>query len=146
MHTVKQDRNPWRPLISVDFDGVLHQYDGIWSPGRITGDPVPGAIKWLVGLYCEDRCDVAISSARSRYLRGQFAMRQWMKRQLFDELGNQPPDDFWEVVYDWLKWPIIKPGALIYIDDRAYCFEGSWPTTSEMLRFQPWNRRTKTNS
>lgn len=136
----------WTPLIAVDFDGVLHNYDGKWAPSRVVGDAVPGAMDFLVELYLSERYDVAITSARSRYILGRWAMRQWLREQLIRHCGYQAGpymDPLYLEVFEWIKWPWFKPGALLYIDDRAHCFSGEFPTIPEIKAFKPWNRKDK---
>ena len=44
--------------------------------------------------------------------------------------------------YDLLQFPTEKPAAFLTIDDRCICFDGTFPSTEEMLSFQPWYRRS----
>ena len=39
-----------------------------------------------------------------------------------------------------LKFPTKKPAAFLTIDDRAICFNGKFPTSTEMMAFKPWNK------
>lgn len=145
---IQKPKRPWRPVIAVDFDGVLHIYDGNWSPGLIQGPAVPGAMKWLGEIYLTNRCDIAITSARSRYLTGRWAMKRWLREHLIFEFGYMAGPDTWDPlaleVFDSIKWPWFKPGALIYLDDRAIQFQGpqAWPTIDEIFAFKPWNKRS----
>ena len=37
-----------KPVLCLDFDGVVHNYDGVWRNARtISGLPVPGAIEFI---------------------------------------------------------------------------------------------------
>jgi hypothetical protein len=40
-----------------------------------------------------------------------------------------------------LKFPVKKPAAFLTIDDRAICFNGTFPTSAEMMAFKPWYKR-----
>ena len=138
-----KETRKWTPLLSVDFDGVLHNYDGIWSPGRITGNAIPGSMDFLRKIYMSGQYDVAISSARSRYIRGRFAMRNWLYRELIKEFGHQAGpkmDPLYLEIIEWIKWPWFKPGAILYIDDRSYLFNGTFPSMKEIGTFRPWNK------
>lgn len=149
---VPAPRKPWRLKIAVDFDGVLHDYsfsaDGI-CPYSISGGAIPGALQWLADLYTDGRCDVAIYSVRSSSLRGRWAMKNWLTDQLifeypdaYDPHSMFNGDRLHDGILHWIKWPWFKPaGATIYLDDRAWRFEGSWPQYSEILDFRPWNKR-----
>lgn len=140
-------RKPWRPLIAVDFDGVLHDYDGRWSPGLVRGAAIEGAMRWLGYLYLDGNCDVAITSARSRYLMGRWGMKRWLRQHLIFEFGYQAGPNSYDPlaldIFEWIKWPWFKPGALIYLDDRAVCFNGPecWPLVEDVLKFRPWNKK-----
>jgi len=35
----------------------------------------------------------------------------------------------------------LKPAAFLTIDDRAVCFDGTFPTTEQMLNFKPWYKK-----
>ena len=39
-----------------------------------------------------------------------------------------------------LEFPTKKPAAFLTIDDRAICFDGTFPSKDEMLNFKPWNK------
>ncbi len=129
------------PILCIDFDGVLHSYKSGWLGARnIPDDPVNGAIEWLDSLVedGESVCamapryrdfDVHIYSSRSRYFGGRRAMKKWLVKWGFpkDKLEN-------------LRFPSKKPAAFLQIDDRAFCFKGTFPTVKEMLSFRPWNK------
>jgi len=40
-----------------------------------------------------------------------------------------------------LKFPKKKPAAFLTIDDRAICFNGTFPTKKEMESFKPWYKK-----
>lgn len=128
------ERGRHKPILSVDFDGVLHAYDTGWKGVSVIPDgPVHGAMAFL--REAVTRFDVQIYSSRSRYLIGRTAMRTAVRQWLTDELG-----DMGEAVFDELKWPIFKPSAFITLDDRAITFTGRFPDTGELAGFKPWNK------
>lgn len=115
-----------RYTVCVDFDGVLHNFDGRWKGhSSIEGEPIDGAIAWLTGI-AED-FDVAILTTRGATLLGQNAVLAWLERY-----GFVVPPTF--VVTD------EKPPALVYLDDRAWRFDGRFPTAQEIHDARPWNR------
>lgn len=154
-----------KPILCLDFDGVLHSYSSGWKGARrIPDPPVPGALEFVVCAL--DRFRVAILSSRSHQLFGRFAMKRWLHRHLVATAGSGYSDtpqwwreriaktafaDPWEdevryaarLVIRKIHWPLFKPSAMVTIDDRALTFSGSWPSLDELKSFQPWNKRTR---
>lgn len=131
-------------IICVDFDGVIHSYASGWQGVAVIPDPpVPGAIEWLMDhLPIPDSiCAMAdeytgpvaqIYSSRSQSWRGRRAMKSWLIQN-----GLHPA-----YIQDGiLKFPVKKPAAFLTIDDRAICFDGTFPTSAQMLAFRPWYKR-----
>jgi hypothetical protein len=140
----------FNPIICVDFDGVIHSYTSGWQGiDEINDPPVPGAIEWLmdhlpkvknafvrdgkevVELHEHEGPIVQIYSSRSKEAIGRGAMKSYLIRH------GMPPIYALRV----LKYPTQKPAAFLTIDDRAICFNGTFPTTDEMLNFKPWNKK-----
>ncbi|MDQ3031647.1 MAG: hypothetical protein M3Y87_04460 [Myxococcota bacterium] len=120
-----------RDTICVDFDGVLHSYTSGWKGGTVIPDPpVPGAIEWLARAH--ERYELAILSTRTRESGAADAMRAWLR-----DHGLAP-----EIV-DRISFPRSKPPARVYIDDRGWRFEGTFPTLEEIDGFEPWNKRSR---
>ena len=40
-----------------------------------------------------------------------------------------------------IKFPKDKPKSHFFIDDRAFRFEGTFPTMEDIRVFKPWNKR-----
>lgn len=131
-----------RPILCVDFDGVIHSYTSGWKgPRNITDPPVPGAINWLRSLLSDPDCicsmapryldyDVQIYSSRSRYIGGRRAMKKWLKKWF--NYYCYPPS----CVDELLKFPNKKPPASILIDDRAFRFQGRFPPLDELNKLR----------
>jgi hypothetical protein len=132
-----------KKTVCIDFDGVIHSYTSPWTHAtEIHDPPVPGAFAALWG-YVNAGLDVAIHSSRSAYGEYYFddnesgrtsegidAMRDWMwKHALRPNLIHK------------VRWPVDKPPAMLYIDDRGYTFEGDWPSAEFIKNFKPWNKR-----
>ncbi len=118
-----------RSTVCVDFDGVLHSYTSPWSGADVIPDPpVEGALAFLAAAV--ERFDVAVFSARSHQQGGVGAMRAWM-------MAHGLARD----VVARLKFPSEKPQAIVYIDDRGWRFDGSFPSLDDIASFRPWNRR-----
>lgn len=122
--------------IAVDFDGVIHRYDTKWINAHTIPDPpVVGAIEWLGRLV--QTLDVVIYSTRCRTWRGRRAIRAWLKKYS----GTIWNESVGAVGIEQVKLSFEKPAALVYIDDRAWRFDGSFPTAEELLKARPWNKK-----
>lgn len=123
-----------RPILCLDFDGVIHSYESGWRGVNIIPDPpVPGAIEFLKEATGE--FDVCIYSSRSSSREGKQAMQVWLHTCVQEKYGMLP---FW---LDHIYFPDHKPPALVTLDDRALCFEGTWPDIDDLLNFKPWYKR-----
>lgn len=120
-----------RKTICVDFDGVIHRYDSGWQGAtKISDPPVAGAFEWLQALATDNRFEICIYSSRSKEQGAVYAMKKWMIEHGFDRKA-----------LTHLQFPTQKPAAWMTIDDRAFCFEGDFPSAEWLLRFRPWNKR-----
>lgn len=137
-----------KPTICVDFDGVLHSYSSGWARDAphpeevIRDDPVAGAMAWLVSIRRHYK--VAIYSARSDSTRGRLAMKKWVRYHLAQHLardGVSNAEARAKEIRDELDFPASKPPATIYLDDRAVCFTGTFPTAAEIADFKPWHKK-----
>lgn len=116
-----------RPTICIDFDGVLHAYTSGWKGASVIPDgPVPGAIDWLCDLVDPLRGDqgfkVVIQSSRARRPWGWLAIRRWLKEHIVYHYGSDMTR-----AYDVLGMISVtsrKPAAIVYVDDRAWRFDG----------------------
>jgi hypothetical protein len=117
--------------VSVDFDGVIHSYDSRWKGADVIPDPpVPGAIRWLADLCQDDRFEVCIFSSRNAQDGGIDAMKSWL-------LDNGLPTTMLEKI----QFPLEKPMAVLIVDDRAFHFEGTFPSLEFVAEFKPWNKK-----
>jgi len=126
-----------RPILVLDFDGVLHSYSSGWKgAASIPDPPVPDAMEFL--SLAVERFDVHILSSRSNQEGGIHAMSTWIQRELRDHFEHHHIADS---VFRKLSFPTQKPAAFLTIDDRAITFTGKWPSIESLLAFKPWNRR-----
>lgn len=119
-----------RYTVAVDFDGVIHSYTSPWVNAETIPDPpVLGAIPWLHAMV--RHFEVVIFTTRGKTEEGRSAVLRWIA-----EHGGQGLRRAVQVTAE-------KPAALIYLDDRAYRFEGpgSFPTREEIHAAKPWNKR-----
>lgn len=130
-----------KPILCVDFDGVIHSYSSGWKGAAIIPDPpVPGALRWLA--KATETFTVAIFSSRSGRSGGIKAMREYIGFWSVDPVHGMP-SGFDHGTWGLLQWPTEKPAAFLSIDDRAIQFDGDWSALDpvELLDFKPWNKR-----
>jgi hypothetical protein len=102
----------YKNTIALDFDGVIHKMKtaNYSVAEEIDGPPISGAKK-----FCKDLLgrgfNVAIFSSRGGSKRGKPAMQSWLEEHGF-------PSE--------IRVVERKPWADVYIDDRAYRFEGDF--------------------
>ena len=116
-----------KPILVLDFDGVLHSYVSGWQgAGVANDDPVPGAIE-----FCQkaiERFTIWIVSSRCGQEGGVKAIMDWLAKWHFP-MGMYVSDNG------------SKPAAFLTLDDRAITFDGHWPDVDLMLQFKPWYKR-----
>jgi len=148
-----------KPILCLDFDGVIHSYTSGWKGASVIPDPpVPGALEFIYEAV--DVFDVRIHSSRSHQWGGKRAMKNYLRyhyREMFwrdkdaqDAAGNpnawthaDMDEDAWDFgahIVQRIGFPWFKPPAMVTLDDRAITFTGQWPTLTELMRFKPWNK------
>ena len=90
-------------IVSIDFDGVLSQYDG-WQGEDVTGKPIDGAKEFILSLIDSDYKPVVFTT------RKPVLISNWLKKFGFPDI---------EVTNT--KYP-----SLVYIDDRCVKFDGDF--------------------
>jgi hypothetical protein len=135
-----------KPILCLDFDGVLHSYSSGWVAAHFIPDPpVPGALEFLYNAI--EHFDIVIFSARSSEDSGILAMRTWLEYWARRELGNDDERYRANAVINAIctnpkAWPTrTKPPAFLTIDDRALTFDGTWPAIAALKAFKPWNKQ-----
>lgn len=122
-----------KPILCLDFDGVIHSYASGWQGAdKIPDAPVPGAMEFI--RAAQEHFMVCIFSSRTNEPGGQRAMIAYMDDHLTHWFG---PDAALRVLTD-IQWPVEKPAAFVTLDDRAITFTGRWPTMRSLLDFKPW--------
>lgn len=130
-----------KPILCLDFDGVIHSYTSKWENEHTIPDPpVPGADEFIIAAA--EHFQIAIFSSRSKTFRGRWAMQAYIR----DLLGSAPPSSAeamnrFDFLYEEILYPTTKPAAFITIDDRALTFTGVWPDISTLKGFKPWNKK-----
>lgn len=118
-------------VISVDFDGVLHDYKAKWQAADVIQDgPVPGAIEWLIGIV--EHHFVVIHTVRANIEGADLAILAWLSK-------NGVPD----AALERIAVSAEKPNAIVFLDDRAWRFEGpgTFPSAEQIEDFRPWNKK-----
>lgn len=125
-----------KPILCLDFDGVIHSYASGWKGADVIPDPpVAGAFQFIVDASAH--FDVQVFSSRSHQPGGIEAMREWFKK--WDETPG--PHATVTCASLCVSFPDHKPSAMISIDDRALSFDGTWPRIDDLRQFKPWNKR-----
>lgn len=132
-----------KPILCLDFDGVLHSYESGWKGADVVADgPVLGAVAFL--MEAVRVFEVHVFSSRSHQGGGIRAMQESLHRWIRED--NWPEAVATGIVYGYndtppaVRFPTEKPSAMVTIDDRALTFTGTWPDVSALLAFKPWNK------
>lgn len=128
-----------KPIICVDFDGVIHSYERGWQDGSIYGTVIPGFFEWL--RDAQEYFQIVIYSSRSGTPLGRQQMLTWLEYQNGLWLSE---DHAIAIDGDKVKFAHKKPAAFLTIDDRATRFRGDWSAPelapAALLAFRPWNQ------
>jgi hypothetical protein len=130
-----------KPILVLDFDGVLHSYSSGWKGAAVIPDPpVPGFAQFLERAV--EAFHVCVYSSRSAEPEGRAAMRIWLHGRLCEHYKREFPQG-WPPL--WITnlllqigFPETKPAAFVGLDDRALTFTGTWPDIDELRSFRPW--------
>lgn len=145
--TIKTTDFATKPILGMDFDGVIHSYTTRWTDAKTISDPpVPGAMEFL--FDASKIFQIAIFSSRSSQDGGTAAMQKYiathMREYMYQVEAQMTLHDAetwsYDFVYHNLMWLKEKPPAHMTIDDRAMTFRGEWPDPAELLNFKPWNK------
>ncbi len=124
-----------KPILCLDFDGVLHAYTSGWQGIDVIPDgPVPGAMQFL--RDAQEHFIVHVLSSRTCDPAGKAAMQEAVRNWLYDAFGLDGM-----TIFHRLEFPDHKPPAFVTIDDRAIQFRGEFPTVASLLAFEPWGKR-----
>ena len=114
-----------KPILCLDFDGVLHSYVSGWQGADVISDgPVAGAQEFCQAAL--RHFEIVIHSSRCHQEGGVDAIEQWLRKHEF-------PKGIVVAYY--------KPSAFVTLDDRAVTFSGIWPDVQALLGFRPWMKK-----
>ena len=148
-----------KPILCLDFDGVIHSQTSGWVEADFIPDPpVEGAIDFLYDAL--DHFDIKIYSSRSTHDQNIRAMMTWLRywtdkyfrsQELSNLIAAYGTSDWKlcankiinEICNNKEAWPKEKPPSFLTIDDRALTFNGDWNefNIQELLKFKPWNKK-----
>lgn len=127
----------FKRIICLDFDGVVHEYKSKWVSSTVISDRmVPGTIEFIESAW-DNGFDVAIFSSRSGDAGGIDTMRRWLHAEL---VSAKKTHEEAAMFVDRLSFPTDKPPAFLSIDDRAWNFNGVYPSIEIVKSFKPWNK------
>lgn len=123
----------WKPILCLDFDGVIHSYEKGWQKGEIYGTVTEGFFEWAI--EAQKLFKLVIYSSRSSSDEGLYAMKKWMNNRLGEWMAKN--DLFPELTFEYAD---KKPPAFLTIDDRAVQFKGDWSKLDpqNLREFEPW--------
>lgn len=114
-----------KQTVVFDFDGVIHSYTSGWQGSAIIPDPAVPGIKEAIAEIRAAGYEVVVVSTRCAAPSGYRAIADWL--------------DIHGIVVDGIKKE--KPPAIVYIDDRAICFDGKPEgLLGKIQTFKPWNK------
>lgn len=127
------DQKPHWRTVCVDFDGVICGHAEWRGADVVNGVPVPGAFAFLVRVHLAGY-KILIHTARLAAPIHEHntiitALEGWFYEHGLD-------DDVIEAL-DYHTGH-AKPFAKLYVDDRAYRFEGTWPDLNDIEK-KPWD-------
>ena len=117
----------YKPTVAFDFDGVIHSYTSGWQGTNNCPDPLVPGIDTVIADLRKDYKIVIVSSRAGTY-EGRLAIRDYLEKYNIEVDGID----------------CIKPPAIVYIDDRAICFNGNAKTLAEQVRnFKSWTAKNE---
>jgi hypothetical protein len=131
-----------KPILCLDFDGVIHSYFSGWKGADFIPDPpVDGAMRFI--WFATGHFRVAIFSSRSNQPGGLSAMKAWLYYHFktYAQNTQRTNETLADDKLSEIEWPLEKPAAFVTIDDRALTFDGTWPKIEDLKAFKPWNKR-----
>jgi len=128
----------YKPILCIDFDGVIHRYGSGWQDGIIYDCVTDGFFEWAEQAAQHFR--LVIYSSRSKDPAQIEQMQWWLaaQRKTWRDAGGknmvEAPLEF--------EFAAEKPPAFLTIDDRALRFTGNWSDfdPESLRKFQPWNK------
>ena len=112
--------------VALDFDGVLSNYTGWHGHSAPLDPPVDGAMQ-AIRDYQDAGFEVVIYTTRADSAKSVQRIIDWLK-----EWGLETHR------VNKIDITSLKPPAVMYIDDRAFCFRGIFPCVETIRNFKTW--------
>ena len=109
--------------VVFDFDGVIHSYKSGWKGVDVIPDKPVNGIKEAIGEIKNAGYEVVVVSTRCADEKGMKAVNKYLNDNgiIVDRVCKE------------------KPPAIVYVDDRAICFDGNTDTLfNKIINFKPW--------
>jgi cobyrinic acid a,c-diamide synthase len=108
-------------VLAVDLDGVIHWYRKGWQEGVMYDPPSPGAIPTLMELQHRGYHLIVLTARAGEHIR---EAQTWLLEHWQAEQRVHVSDRCFDVAKEHPVPQITnqKPGAIAYIDDRAFKF------------------------
>lgn len=117
-----------KKTVVFDFDGVIHSYTSGWMGETCIPDPPVTGIGEALRDIHKAGYEVVIVSTRCKSIFGRTAIENWL-----DMYGLSTFVD---------KVCKEKPPAVVYVDDRAICFDGdSRGLLDKITNFKTWQQK-----
>lgn len=125
-------------ILALDFDGVVHRYSSRYTKAtEIHDPPTPGFWDFLAAAQ-DSGLEVHIHSSRNHHNGGPEAIVRWLRK-------HAPNDSARERV-ERIQITTHKPPWMVFLDDRALTFTGTWPSIEALKAFRPWHEQEVTRS
>ena len=112
-----------KQTVVFDFDGVIHSYKSGWQGETVIPDEPVLGIKETIKEIRDAGYEIVVVSTRCSSNEGYWAIRNWL----------------WKNGIEVDRVLTEKPPAIVYIDDRAICFDGNPKGLLQQIKtFKPW--------
>lgn len=113
--------------VVFDFDGVIHSYTSGWQGAETISDPPVDGMREAMREISEAGYEIVVVSTRCADEAGRLLVENWLIKNGFGSCVNRVCKE--------------KPPAIVYIDDRAICFDGHPETLLDKIQnFKLWNK------
>lgn len=117
-----------KKTVVFDFDGVVHNYMSGWKGANVIPDPPVNGIENALKDIHDAGYEVVIVSTRCSTQDGVDAINLWLYKNSLSQYVDKVCKE--------------KPPAIVYIDDRAICFDGDSSSLLEKIEnFKPWYQK-----
>lgn len=118
---------PFKPLLGVDFDGVIFPYSRGWQGGELYETTVTrGFFEWAAEAE-KGGFAIQIYSSRSKEPARRAAMQKWLEERMQEWRAEQTAKHSPLAKHQFnFSYAAEKGPFWLTIDDRCVCFEGTW--------------------